>query len=89
MIIAGLCEFYQMNIDVVIITGAMLWHHDRSTVHHCSVARRSQACVCAVREYYDKDGTLAPGSKGLALDTTQWGNLVATLGTLTAAAHAA
>ena len=39
-----------------------------------------------VREYYDKDGVLAPGFKGLALDSTQWTALCAALDALHAEA---
>lgn len=35
-----------------------------------------------IREYYDKDGTLAPTPKGLALNSEQWGKLAEALPSL-------
>lgn len=29
-----------------------------------------------IREYYDKNGELAPGKKGIALDVEQWASLM-------------
>ena len=38
-----------------------------------------------IREYYEKDGELLPGKKGIALDLPQWDRLVAAVPDISAA----
>jgi Transcriptional Coactivator p15 (PC4) len=42
-----------------------------------------------IREYYEKDGALAPGSKGIALKAAQWAALTAVMGELHTRVHKA
>lgn len=59
-----------------------------STLRQVSISEFKKKHYVNVREYYEKDGKLAPGAKGLALDASQWANLAAAFAALRDAAHA-
>ena len=59
--------------------------HDTSFEHQLSAVRKvtitnfKKQDYVQVREYYEKDGTMAPGKNGLGLSVEQWAALQAAI----------
>ncbi|KAL3135856.1 hypothetical protein ABBQ32_007412 [Trebouxia sp. C0010 RCD-2024] len=66
---------------------------DADTDYACKLSQKHQATVkmfkgktqVDLREYYEKDGELLPGKKGIALDLPQWEKLVEAVSVINAA----